>query len=429
MRGIGYTIFSNFFTALTLFFTLLLKRSIPGIRSSVHHVSLASIHALVDSNIHLGFVRKTHDPIAPSSSPISLSSNPFGGFGPHDLIDFSGILSDRLEPTSPSDSTNPPSTSPSFSFSGGLTNAFCISGPLAGDDWSANFTAATTAVGTQFSDLFTRMHSMAEILRRVVQAEITAMHGERNETYVGYEPLVARMLAAFAQLSYCDLSRLNRLVANPMDGVDFSHLSFVRSWEWSEAGMGAYVALEQLHDQVHHRLVLAFRGSENFQNWFTNLNVFFTTLEACDGCRVHAGFQNMWDQIRKDVIGALNDILDEENIREFLITGHSLGGAIAVLASLDLVHMWDRKAKPRSGFRVYTFGQPVWATCLSRDIVRRNCQAVLFASQGKEIQLFDSLGNHWVTTTLRMRYTTTALANVTKATIFSVTKRRKKGSD
>jgi triacylglycerol lipase len=95
--------------------------------------------------------------------------------------------------------------------------------------------------------------------------------------------------------------------------------------------------------------VLAFRGTANLADWGINLNAALIPMEGFDGVRVHAGF---WDTFH-DMAGRVRTAVDEHTSSPEIglyITGHSLGGALAQIASAVLER--DNLAA------CYTYGSP-----------------------------------------------------------------------
>lgn len=92
--------------------------------------------------------------------------------------------------------------------------------------------------------------------------------------------------------------------------------------------------------------IIAIRGSSNTKNWIRNLN--FLWAKTIKGLgKFHRGFINGSQYIEKHLKFSSN------NVNEFSITGHSLGGALAFDLGLLLeesgVNIKD----------VYTFGEPM----------------------------------------------------------------------
>jgi predicted lipase len=120
-------------------------------------------------------------------------------------------------------------------------------------------------------------------------------------------------------------------------------------------------------------IVLVFRGTSHRGDWSTNLNCFPSEFKI-DDCNVygHRGFLEQLDRIdmtstdrlKKEkritddisLLGAMEYYLCEElekKVRPIIIAGHSLGGALAVLAASRF------SEKIRNNIStVYTFGQP-----------------------------------------------------------------------
>jgi triacylglycerol lipase len=119
-------------------------------------------------------------------------------------------------------------------------------------------------------------------------------------------------------------------------------------------------------------VVLAFRGTKDFKNWMTDLQAtpapFSWLFEGGPEVgQVHGGFghvlRDAWDQIAGEVeavaprspktVDVTKPIIQQPTL---WITGHSLGGALAVLAGAAF-SMWAKGGiRPVNG--IYTFGQP-----------------------------------------------------------------------
>mmetsp|Transcript_15226 Transcript_15226/g.28672 ORF Transcript_15226/g.28672 Transcript_15226/m.28672 type:complete len:274 (-) Transcript_15226:324-1145(-) len=85
-------------------------------------------------------------------------------------------------------------------------------------------------------------------------------------------------------------------------------------------------------------IYVAFRGSESIQNWVDNLDAILTDYPLCDGCRVHKGFYNAEQSCYNEVLSAVKSLQATYSSYDVMVTGHSLGGAIATLTSMDLIN-------------------------------------------------------------------------------------------
>lgn len=86
--------------------------------------------------------------------------------------------------------------------------------------------------------------------------------------------------------------------------------------------------------------ILVFRGTSHFRNWVTNLRALPASWRP--GGKVHQGFRRALARAWKPVSAALDSVSGP-----LIYTGHSLGGALAILA-----------ASRRPPGAVYTFGSP-----------------------------------------------------------------------
>ncbi len=98
---------------------------------------------------------------------------------------------------------------------------------------------------------------------------------------------------------------------------------------------------------------MSFRGSQDIKNWLINLQTTRTSYPACKDCSVHAGFYSGYLMVQKYVNAEVSDLLAKYPKARIMVTGHSLGGALAILAAMDL-----HTALSHQEMEIYTFGQP-----------------------------------------------------------------------
>ena len=107
-------------------------------------------------------------------------------------------------------------------------------------------------------------------------------------------------------------------------------------------------------------ILIAFRGTDRLNDWLTNLNIFY---KRSPFGFVHCGFMKAVASFWPDLMQHILEIRNNDQLIWF--TGHSLGGALAVLASIKVYF--------ENGLQIagsYTFGQPRVGTvsfCLNFD--------------------------------------------------------------
>ncbi|KAL1564141.1 triacylglycerol lipase OBL1-like [Salvia divinorum] len=113
-------------------------------------------------------------------------------------------------------------------------------------------------------------------------------------------------------------------------------------------------------------ITVAFRGTEPFnaKDWMTDCDISWCKLPNIRG-RVHCGFVKALGLLATDnhqtkpqrAYATITQLLRSHHATRLVVTGHSLGGALAVLFATGLVmHSEDELVERLEG--VYTFGQP-----------------------------------------------------------------------
>jgi len=99
--------------------------------------------------------------------------------------------------------------------------------------------------------------------------------------------------------------------------------------------------------------LVAFRGTQTVQEWIADVDAIAVPYLAVPGAGlVHMGFQLVYEHVRKNTAQILvNGCAGAQRI---LVTGHSLGGALAVLAAYDIAKNSPLGKTPE----VYTLAGP-----------------------------------------------------------------------
>ena len=124
---------------------------------------------------------------------------------------------------------------------------------------------------------------------------------------------------------------------------------------------------------IEHKkfICLAFRGTDEWQDWLDNLSALSTEEPYGD---LHSGFNRSCEDIWNPLFGKYQQA-HKKNPRPLYITGHSLGGGMATIAAAKLAHM----DLPFSG--VYTFGQPRAAKRDTARMISKDCEGRYFRFQ------------------------------------------------
>ncbi|KAI9497258.1 catalysis At the Interface: the anatomy of A conformational change in A triglyceride lipase [Zychaea mexicana] len=126
------------------------------------------------------------------------------------------------------------------------------------------------------------------------------------------------------------------------------HLEIVETFSTLLYDTNALVA----RDDSEQVIYVVFRGSASIQNWMANLNAILANYPGPTGARVHAGFYNSYQDVQSRLMSLVQSQVSSHSGYAVHITGHSLGGALALFHALDLYE------NGVTNVRLITQGQP-----------------------------------------------------------------------
>lgn len=162
-----------------------------------------------------------------------------------------------------------------------------------------------------------------------------------------YSDRTAAMMASFCELAYCDAT--DPCLKDALAAGGFAAPTII-----AVGGLQAYLAVNP-----QEFAVLAFQGTCDPQGWGFDLNALREPLPGFHGVEVHQGFWGAWEVLAAGVRAAVDALPADLGL---YITGHSLGGALAQIASAELER--DTLAG------CYTFGSPRVATAQFDTLVK-----------------------------------------------------------
>jgi len=138
-------------------------------------------------------------------------------------------------------------------------------------------------------------------------------------------------------------------------------------------------------------LIIAFRGTDDYKDWLTNVNILPCTTPWGN---VHSGFWSATETVWPEIREALSELREGE--QTLWLTGHSLGAAMAVLASVKLA------AEERLEVAgIYTFGQPRIGTVSFRNAYDQQLRNKLFRFETPRDEVPNQPGGYFTVGTLK----------------------------
>lgn len=94
----------------------------------------------------------------------------------------------------------------------------------------------------------------------------------------------------------------------------------------------------QGYDSYTDCIFTSFRGSSNIQNWISNIQISKVNPYNDTAIAVSKGFYKDYNYIKSDLMDNLSMLKREYNTNNVLLTGHSLGAALATLMAFDILN-------------------------------------------------------------------------------------------
>ncbi|XP_047329576.1 triacylglycerol lipase OBL1-like [Impatiens glandulifera] len=192
-----------------------------------------------------------------------------------------------------------------------------------------------------------------------------------KNTDVKYRPALSVMAS---KLSYENEAYIQNVVQNVWGEMEY--LGFFNCWDDHLEKSATQAMMFKDTSTTPNTIVIAFRGTSPFDTDDWRADVDFSWFDLNGLGKVHGGFMKAlglqkgtgWPKeipmgptdkhyAYYDIRQKLRDLLKENDTSKFIVTGHSLGGALAILfAGILMFHEENDLLKRLDG--VYTFGQP-----------------------------------------------------------------------
>ena len=179
--------------------------------------------------------------------------------------------------------------------------------------------------------------------------------------------IVSHVLALAAGYAYADIDTMSMMMSR-IGFADSTTRRFSETVDAMYIDSTAYLT----QSRCGRLAILSYRGTQvaNLVNWIGDTDVGSASMRiGSDMVAVHAGFHRNLRATRLAIIEELHTAF-RHGMEALYVTGHSLGGALAVLFALSISDEIDVRAIAKNLRAVYTFGQPMTVGGPLPDAVR-----------------------------------------------------------
>lgn len=173
----------------------------------------------------------------------------------------------------------------------------------------------------------------------------------RDDSSLGFDSSTAETCMHLSAAAYCQDFEVDSWRCKPCErsGLKLQMKAVLYSQSYDTHG---YIGF----DSGSQSIVIAFRGTHDLEQWWTDFDVIPVHLNypgASSNVEVHEGFYHSYRAVQSKVRSVVNQTLYQYPNSQVIVTGHSLGAALATLCSLDLALTFKNLPIGQ-----YTFGQP-----------------------------------------------------------------------
>ncbi|MER6687595.1 lipase family protein [Streptomyces minutiscleroticus] len=227
----------------------------------------------------------------------------------------------------------------------------------------------------------------ARVLLRTSARSAAAAPAQGGASYAGYSPGIALLLSAASAWAYSKRKTLNKVLRTDWNthclDWEIESVDDAKGDKFKVANGAllvdtqAFIVRGRIRKPTRGGVeeqfaILVFRGTEfggvTLTDIYTDINTEAVPYPDAIGSSVHAGFLRSFKYVWPEIATYLEGIQKnpKKRIDHLFVTGHSLGGALAVLATCELLDnglsmLHDPiRGDLREKFRgCYTFGQPM----------------------------------------------------------------------
>eukprot|EP00184_Porphyridium_aerugineum_P003752 CAMPEP_0184699366 /NCGR_PEP_ID=MMETSP0313-20130426/5661_1 /TAXON_ID=2792 /ORGANISM="Porphyridium aerugineum, Strain SAG 1380-2" /LENGTH=675 /DNA_ID=CAMNT_0027158441 /DNA_START=314 /DNA_END=2338 /DNA_ORIENTATION=+ len=189
----------------------------------------------------------------------------------------------------------------------------------------------------------------------------------------GYDPDVAKLMVEYTSAAYCRAHNASTYECGC--GTEAMYMVYVGRYQHPKFDSKGFVGIN--HQAKY--IVAAFRGTVSLKNWASNLKAAVIDANKQPGLyeqfpsdvKIHMGFYRHYESIGPEMVKEVVNLFQQYPDYLVYVTGHSLGGAMAAHATLQLA----LAGIPSNKLVGYTFGQPrVGMTGFQREFDSRVTQ-------------------------------------------------------
>jgi hypothetical protein len=222
-----------------------------------------------------------------------------------------------------------------------------------------------------------------------------------GKTSPHFDGPLAKTALYLSQAAYCDPGPSSSCFDKHGNNDVLAGFEFVATIFDAEHDTHGYIG----HSESEATIFVAFRGSESIANWVSNIDTALMDYPYCDGCKVHEGFYAAEQAVIADVLRVVAELKAAHPSYGVVVTGHSLGAALATYCVFDLQQLGVANVKminfgsPRVGNTAFA----AWCTDATKNTDKGSNNGVLRVTHRKDIvahtptksERFEHIAGEW----------------------------------